>query len=95
MFPPVHAVLYSLDEKQYWPSGEATAILASRRPREVKEIVVSNWSTPRNIEEADTLYVLNLRTTDTDACQASSLEKYEKGLLPRKAQTWGGSAGRC
>ena len=78
------------------PSGEATANLASKRPREVKEIAVSNWSNRRNTEEADTLHAPNLRTTDTDACQASSfLEKHEKAWLPRKAQMWGGSARRC
>ena len=76
----------SPDEKQYWLYDEATAILASRRLREVKEIAVSNWSTPRNTEKADTLHALNLRTTDTDVCQASSfLEKHEKAWLPHKA----------
>ena len=85
----------SPDENQYWLYDEATAILASRRPREVKEITVSNWLTPRNMEEADTLHALNLRTTDTDACQTSSfLEKHEKAWLPHKTQMWGGSAGR-
>jgi len=77
------------------PSGEATAIPASRRPREVKEIAISNWSTSQNTEEADTLHALNLGTTDTDACQTSSfLEKHEKAWLPRKAHMWGGSAKR-